>query len=110
MVPSDVQLDIGAFSHVGHIQTALEGFKRQLSYLPHELPLLADMSVNLLERLTDMCSALEGFAMSNRHWPSWRDSEAGEKADVVVLTKMIFCLSAANEFLKLVKAILLEVE
>lgn len=73
-------------------------------FLSYELPLLADLSVNLLRRLVEVCGVVEGFALGNG-WPALDAPES----QGTVLARLVFYLNAVNSFLGLVKTILLEV-
>ncbi|KAH9278204.1 Exportin-4 [Echinococcus granulosus] len=72
-------------------------------FLSYELPLLAELSVNLLRRLVEVCGVVEGFAMGNG-WPA-SDAPGSQGA---VLAHLVFYLNAVNAFLGLVKTILFE--
>ncbi|KAL5106931.1 Exportin-4 [Taenia crassiceps] len=72
-------------------------------FLSYELPLLAELSVNLLRRLVEVCGVVEGFAMGN----GWLASDA-PGSQGAVLARLVFYLNAVNAFLGLVKTILIE--
>ncbi|VDM32657.1 unnamed protein product [Hydatigera taeniaeformis] len=72
-------------------------------FLSYELPLLAELTVNLLRRLVEVCGVVERFAMGNG-WPA-SDAPGSQEA---VLARLVFYLSAVNAFLGLVKTILFE--
>uniref|UniRef100_A0A158R7H6 Mon2_C domain-containing protein n=1 Tax=Taenia asiatica TaxID=60517 RepID=A0A158R7H6_TAEAS len=72
-------------------------------FLSYELPLLAELSVNLLRRLVEVCGVVKGFAMGNK-WPALDAPESR----AAVLARLVFYLNAVNTFLGLVKTILLE--
>ena len=89
---------ISAYPRLAEIERAANAAAMRL--LPYELPLLAELSVNLLRRIVDVCGAVENFIMGS----GW--SEASDQA---AMASLAFYLQAVNDFLGLVKTILLEV-
>uniref|UniRef100_A0A5K3FBE1 SpoU_methylase domain-containing protein n=1 Tax=Mesocestoides corti TaxID=53468 RepID=A0A5K3FBE1_MESCO len=86
------------YSRLAEVEAAFPVFP-STGFHSYELPLLAEMGVNLLRRLVDVCTVLEGFAVG-MGWPT----TGGED----VLSRLFFYLSAMDAFLGLVKNILLK--
>ncbi len=96
-------LNIGQLStypRFGEIDRCFNGASSGASFRSYELPLLAELGVNLLSRLVDVCGVLESYAMGTG-WPS-DDAEQ-------TLARLLFYLSAINDFLGFVKAVLTKV-
>lgn len=101
-LPLEVNPVIPVYPRIAEIESAFAQIATAatMRLFPFELPLLAEISINLLRRIVDICGAVENFV---------KGAGLSGTSDQAVLSRLVFYLKAVNDFLGLVKTILLEV-